>query len=173
MRHPLLFDWLKGSRDTFHAKFFAGEGVKSSKHHHQLAKGERAWESEMGRYVWLKKLIERKKLSMFRFSVTYPQRCYLDSSYSLQILFPPFSQFPTLRSRSVYSNSQLTLYLAGGDLVRQQTYRIPGILTQSGTVNPVGGISRETFHFEECSMVVFVLVWQNRERKKINVIITV
>ena len=95
---------------------------------------------------------------MFRFSVANPKRCYLDSSYSLQILFPPFSQFPTLRSRSVHSNSQLTLYLAGDDLVRQQTYRIPGILTQRGTVNPVGRISRETFHFEECSMVVFVLV---------------
>jgi len=60
---------------------------------------------------------------MFRFSVTYPQRCYLDSSYSLQILFPPFYQFPTLRGRSVHSNSQLTLYLAGGD--RGQTADLP------------------------------------------------
>ena len=97
---------------------------------------------------------------MFRFSVTYPQICYLDSSYSLKILFLPFSQFPTLRSRSVHSNSQLTLSdLAGGGLVRlQPTYQIPGILTQRGTVNPVGGIRRETFYLEESSMVVFVLV---------------
>lgn len=118
MGHPLLFDWLKGPRDTFHAKFFAGVGVTSSKHHHEFVKGKRAWESEMGRthtaMFDLKNVQREKKLSMFRFSVTYPQRCYLDSSYSLQILFLPLSQFPTLRSRSVHSNSQLTLYLAGG-----------------------------------------------------------
>ena len=38
-------------------------------------------------------------------------------------------------------------------------YRVPGILTQSRTVDPIGWIRREPLHFQEGSVMFLMLVY--------------